>query len=320
MSLPPTPRGAERDDPVRNLPPSELRRARQAGFVETALENFDVVIHSTATATVFNQVFFLNVTPATGCVAGCGAYAVGFVTRPRRGLFLSRFGDRLGRKSVMVATLNLMGSATLTMGLLPACTQVGLLAPRLLVLCRFGQGFGAGAEMAGVVVLLTEFASRGERGSSTSMVWIGAPVGFIAAALIWIAVQQRVLQEALVTYGWRVLFLSSVCVRLAAYLIRRKTKESPVFAEVQQESETEAGSPLREVFLHGRRPLRRVFFINIRSHAHSYIYHAFVGASAHRHGPDRAGADAQDGALGRSLRRPGAFLASWASDRWDASR
>ena len=210
-------------DHLVEVPASELRRAKWAGFVGTMLENFDMVIYSTATAIVFNQIFFPNVSPTVGYVASFGAYAVGFMARPLGGLFFSRYGDRLGRKFVMVATLYLMGTATFAMGLLPTYAQVGLLAPILLVACRFVQGFGAGAEMASGVVLLTEFAPRGKRGATTSLVWAGAGVGFVLGALVWILVQQLP-EEALLSYGWRLVFLSSIGVTIAAYIIRRKCR------------------------------------------------------------------------------------------------
>lgn len=309
------PRQAVTDEPVRQVPSAELRRAKWAGFVGTLLENFDMVIYSTATAIVFNEVFFPNVSPAVGYVASFGAYAVGFAARPLGGLFFSRFGDRLGRKFVMVATLYLMGSATFAIGLLPTYEQVGLFAPILLVLCRFVQGFGAGAEMASAVVLLTEFSPRGKRGATTSLVWVGASVGFIVAALVWIAVQQLP-QDAMLAYGWRLVFLSSIVVTIAAYVIRRRMQESPVFAEVKAERESEAHSPLREVLVNGRRPLAQVFFINVGSHAHSYIYNAFVGAYL-------IGTVQVDPTLipkmvllGGVFAVPGAWLAGRASDRW----
>jgi MFS family permease len=300
---------------VDELAPSDLNRAKWAGFVGTLLENFDMVIYSTATAIVFNHAFFPNVTPATGYVASFGAYAVGFAARPLGGLFFAKFGDRIGRKFVMVATLYLMGTATFAMGLLPTYAQVGLVAPLLLVLCRFVQGFGAGAEMASGVVLLTECAPRGKRGATTSLVWVGASVGFVAAALVWIAVQALLPAEALLTYGWRLVFLSSIVVTVSAYIIRRKITESPVFTEVKQERNTTA-TPVSEVLRHGRKPLWRVFFINIGSHAHSYIYNAFVGSYL-------IGTVQVDPTvipkmllLGGVCAIPGSFLAGKASDRW----
>lgn len=313
LGLPATPTGPGPGAEERHVPKAELARAKWAGLVGTALENFDMVVYSTATATVFNHIFFPNVTPATGYIASFGTYAVGFAARPLGGLVFSRFGDRLGRKFVMVATLYLMGTATFAMGLLPTYAQVGLLAPLLLVLCRFVQGFGAGAEMASGVVLLTEFAPRGKRGAATSMVWVGASVGFIAAGLVWTGVQM--LPGALHAYGWRLVFLSSIVVTVAAYLIRRKMKESPVFVEAKEEHK-QTRSPIRETVVAGRRPLSRVFFMNVGPHAHSYIYNAFVGS--YLIGTVRVDASLVPKMvlLGGIAAIPGALLAGWAADRW----
>ena len=294
---------------------TELNRAKWAGFIGTLLENFDMVIYSLASALVFNSIFFPKVSPAVGYIASFGAYAVGFAARPLGGLFFSRYGDKLGRKFVMVATLYLMGTATFAIGLLPTYEQVGLMAPLLLVLCRTLQGFGAGAEMASAVVLLTEFAPRGKRGATTSLVWVGASVGFVVAALAFMAAQQMPRDEFL-SYGWRLVFISSIIVTFAAYMIRRKMKESPVFAEVKEQRKQEAHSPLRDVFKNGRRPLWRVFFINVGSHAHSYIYNAFIGAylvGTVGIAPDIV---PKMVLLGGVFAIPGAWLAGRASDKW----
>ena len=122
-----------------------------------------MVVYSIGSAVIFNKLFFPNFDPAMGFIASFATYAVGFGARPLGGLFFSRYGDRIGRKFVMVATLMLMGTATFAIGLLPTYGQVGIAAPLLLILCRFVQGFEPGAEMASGVVLLTEFAERGKR-------------------------------------------------------------------------------------------------------------------------------------------------------------
>ncbi len=305
--------------PALDLPgsvsPADLTRAKWAGFVGTLLENFDMVVYSTATAIVFNAIFFPNVSPSVGYIASFGAYSVGFAARPLGGLFFSRFGDRLGRKFVMVCTLYLMGTATFAIGLLPTYAEVGLLAPLLLVLCRILQGFGAGAEMASAVVLLTEFAPRGKRGATTSLVWVGASVGFVLAALVFIGAQQ-LSHDAFLSYGWRLVFLSSIVVTISAYVIRRKMKESPVFLEVKKERELEAHSPLRDVFANGRRPLWRVFFINIGSHAQSYIYNAFIGAYLIGTVKIDPTIIPQMVLLGGIFAIPGAMLAGRATDKW----
>lgn len=264
------------------LPPvnqTNVRRAAWAGLIGTALENFDFTIYGTASAIIFSRLFFPNVSPAVGVIASFGAYAIGFGARPLGGLFFSKFGDHLGRKFVMVATLFLMGSATFAIGLLPTYATAGIWAPILLVMCRFLQGFGAGAEQAGGIVLLTETAARGKRGRYSSLVFVGAAAGAAMGAIVWILVQMMP-KEALDSYGWRLVFFSSIFVTFAAWVIRRRMAESPVFTELKTEGviERQARKPVGDVVKNGRRGLVRVFFMNVGANAHSYIFQVFLGS------------------------------------------
>ncbi|WP_426977069.1 MFS transporter [Pseudarthrobacter sp. O4] len=292
----------------------ELRRAGWAGFIGTVLENYDMVVYGVGTAIIFNTLFFPNVSPAVGFIASFGAYAVGFIARPMGGLFFSRFGDKIGRKFVLVATLALMGTATFAMGLLPTYETAGILAPILLTVLRFIQGFGAGAEMASAVVLLAEFAPRGKRGAMTSLVWAGAAVGSVFGSLAWILVQ-LLPREDLESWGWRLVFLSSAVVTVAAYFIRRHMKESPVFAELKRE-QVQAASPIKEVLQKGRRPLRQVFLINMGTHAHSYIYQAFLGTFLISVVNIDKALIPQMLAIGGLFAIPAALIAGRATDRW----
>ncbi|MDT7656970.1 MAG: hypothetical protein QOF38_1685, partial [Pseudonocardiales bacterium] len=214
--------------------PSAVRRAAWAGLVGTALEQYDFVIYGTASALIFSKLFFPNISAAAGILASFSAYAVGFAARPLGGLFFSKFGDRLGRKWVLVATLLLMGGSTLAIGLLPTYSQVGLLAPVLLVACRFVQGFGSGAEQAGGATLLTETARPGRRGKLASLVMTGAALGTALGAVAWILVQ-LLPEPALLSWGWRLVFLSSLVVTIVALVIRRRLNESPVFQDLKQQ-------------------------------------------------------------------------------------
>lgn len=263
------------------LPPTDeqnLRRAAWAGGIGTALENFDFTIYGTASAIIFGKIFFPNLDPTVAVIASFGTLFVGFGARPLGGLFFSKYGDRLGRKFVMVATLFLMGTATFAVGLLPSYAQVGLWAPVLLLMVRFLQGFGAGAEQASGIVLLTETAPKGKRGRYASLVFVGAAAGAAMAAVVWILVQ-RMSDEALLSYGWRLVFFSSIFVTIAAYIIRRKVKESPVFEELKVEGVIERKkSPVADVMKHGWRHVLRVFFMNVGANAHSYIFQVFAGA------------------------------------------
>lgn len=255
----------------------QARKAAWAGLIGTALEQYDFVIYGTASAIIFNRIFFPDLNPAVGIIASFGAYAVGFAARPLGGLFFSRFGDRLGRKWVLVATLFLMGIATFAIGLLPTYAQVGLWAPILLVACRFLQGFGAGAEQAGGVVLIAETAPKGQRGKYASLVFVGAAAGTALGAVVWILVQLMP-KEALESYGWRLVFFSSIFVTIAAYIIRRTLKESPVFEELKEETSVEQKTPVMDVVKNGRFGLIRVFFMNVGANAHSYIFQVFLGS------------------------------------------
>ena len=214
--------------------PKNLRRAAWAGGIGTALENFDFTIYGTASAIIFGKIFFPNLPGNVAVMMSFATLFVGFGARPLGGLFFSKYGDRLGRKFVMVATLFLMGTATFAVGLLPSYAAVGIWSPIMLVMVRFLQGFGAGAEQASGIVLLTETAPKGQRGKYASLVFVGAAAGAAMAAVVWILVQ-RMSDEALLSYGWRLVFFSSIFVTISAYIIRRKVKESPVFTELKVE-------------------------------------------------------------------------------------
>ncbi|RRO20446.1 MFS transporter [Saccharopolyspora rhizosphaerae] len=265
-------------DTATEAPPDRkaVRRAAWAGLIGTTLEQYDFVIYGTASALIFSKLFFPNISPVAGILASFSAYAVGFAARPLGGLIFSRFGDRLGRKWVLVATLLLMGGSTLAIGLLPTYSQVGLLAPVLLVACRFFQGMGAGAEQAGGATLLTETAGRGKRGTLASLVMTGAALGTALGAVAWI-LAQSLPEDALMSWGWRLVFGSSLLVTIAALIIRRKLNESPVFQELKEQvGETKA--PVAETFRKGRKPLLLAFFLNVGSNAQSYTYQVFMAS------------------------------------------
>ncbi len=257
-----------------------LRTAAWGGLIGTALEQYDFVIYGTATAIVFSKIFFPAVDPAVGVLAGFATYAVGFAARPLGGLFFSRYGDRLGRKFVLVATLFLMGISTFLIGALPDYGQVGLLAPALLVVLRLFQGFGAGAEQAGGVVLLTEIAPRERRGRYASLVFVGASAGTALGAVVWI-LAQLLPPDQLLAWGWRVVFFSSAFVTVAAYVLRRRLRDAPVFEQARREQQHEKQvepSPIRSVFTVGRRPFLRTFALNIGGNTHSYLFQVYIGS------------------------------------------
>ncbi|AZM63486.1 MULTISPECIES: MFS transporter [unclassified Streptomyces] len=212
---------------------SQSRRAGVAALVGTALEWYDFLIYGTAAALVLNKLFFPAESPLVSTLAAFATYAVGFLARPLGGLFLGALGDRLGRKAVLVLTLLVMGSATALIGVLPTYDQIGIAAPVLLILLRLVQGFGAGGEYAGAVVLSVEHADQQRRGAAGA--W--APVGYATATLLAAGVFQLFLlmpDDQFRAWGWRVPFLLSLVVVAVGYLIRRQISETPAFEKAQE--------------------------------------------------------------------------------------
>ena len=218
--------------------PTKARKAGIAALVGTVLEWYDFIIYGTAAAIVLNKIFFPASDPAVGTLAVFATYAVGFLARPLGGLFLGYLGDRRGRKVTLVLTLFLMGSATFLLGCLPSYAEIGLWAPILLVVLRLIQGFGAGGEYAGAVVLSVEHAQKGRRGAAGA--W--APMGFAGATLlanaVFFSVMAAMSEEQFLSWGWRVPFLfGAVCV-LVGYIIRRKIEEPPAYERAVEQAKT----------------------------------------------------------------------------------
>jgi MFS family permease len=208
-------------------------------------------------------------------IASFSAYAIGFLARPLGGLFFSHFGEKLGRKWVLVTTLFLMGGSTFAIGCLPTFETFGIGAPLLLVTCRFLQGFGAGAEQSGGATLLVETAPIGKRGRLSSLVMVGAALGTVAGALAWLGVHQ-LSAEALLSWGWRAVFWSSVLVTIAAFVIRRKLSESPVFVELRKKVDVEHRAPLKVVARYGMKNVIKVILMNWGVSTQSYTYQVFM--------------------------------------------
>ncbi|WP_114860477.1 MFS transporter [Azospirillum brasilense] len=254
---------------------ANVRRAALAGLIGTMLENFDFVIYGTASALIFSKLFFPTISPAAGIIASFGAYAIGFLARPLGGLFFAHYGEKYGRKWVLVTTLFLMGGATFAIGCLPTYETAGIWAPLLLVLCRFLQGFGAGAEQSGGATLLTETAPLGQRGRLSSLIMVGAAFGTALGAIAWIGAQQLP-NEMLMSWGWRAIFWSSILVTIAAFVIRLKLAESPIFIELKKKVDVKNQAPLKVVAKHGKKNVVKVILMNWGVSTQSYIYQVFM--------------------------------------------
>lgn len=191
-----------------------------AGTIGTIIEWYDFLIYGTAAALVFNSQFFPNVDPRIGTLAALGAYAVGFFARPIGGAIFGHFGDRLGRKSMLMLTMIFMGSSTALIGALPTYAQIGLAAPLLLVLLRVVQGIALGGEWGDASLMVLEHAPPHRRGLFGSFVQVGFPIGLVSASAIFSLVAMLP-DEDFKTWGWRIPFILSVVLIAVGLFVRR---------------------------------------------------------------------------------------------------
>lgn len=211
-----------------------MRRVVTASFVGTAIEWYDFFLYGTAAALVFNKLFFPEFDPDTGTMAAFATYAVGFFARPLGGVICGHYGDRIGRKSMLVTTLMMMGLATFAIGLLPTYETAGVWAPILLVLLRFIQGLGVGGEWAGAVLMVVEHAKVEKRGLYASVVQAGVPAGMLLATGV-VSLFSLMPEDSFLSWGWRVPFLLGVLLTGIGFFIRMRVLESPVFEQSKKE-------------------------------------------------------------------------------------
>ncbi|WP_353946991.1 MFS transporter [Streptomyces sp. HUAS MG91] len=224
-----------------------MRRVAVASFIGTAIEFYDFYVYGTAAALVLNDAFFPNLSDLNGTLASFSTYAVAFAARPLGSLVFGHFGDRVGRKSVLVASLLLMGLSTACVGLLPGYATLGVWAPVLLVLLRFLQGVGLGGEWGGAALLAVEHAPRGKRGLFAAFPQLGPSVGFFAATGIFWLLSETLSDDAFTSWGWRVPFLLSFLLVAVGLFVRLKISETPVFQKVMDRQEA-SRAPAFEVF------------------------------------------------------------------------
>ena len=216
-----------------SAPAGSVARVVLASFIGTTVEWYDFFLYGTAAALVFNRLFFPTLDPVAGTMASFGTYAVGFFARPVGGIVFGHFGDRMGRKSMLVTTLMLMGLATFAIGLLPTYEQVGVAAPALLVLLRFVQGFGVGGEWGGAVLMAVEHGHHRRRGLYASWVQAGVPAGLLLATAVF-NLFSLLPDETFMSWGWRVPFLVGIALLGVGLFIRLQVFESPLFAKARQ--------------------------------------------------------------------------------------
>jgi MFS transporter, MHS family, shikimate and dehydroshikimate transport protein len=214
--------------PVVGVERTKLNSIVFASCLGTIIEWYDFLIYATAAALVFNKAFFPTFDPLAGTLAALGSYAVGFLARPLGGALFGHFGDRLGRKSMLVLTLFIMGISTFCIGLLPTYASIGVFAPILLILLRIVQGIGLGGEWGGASLMVLEHAPADKRGFYTSFVQIGFPIGLVLATTVF-ALVSKLPEADFVAYGWRIPFLISIVLLAVGTFVRSRVPETPVF-------------------------------------------------------------------------------------------
>ena len=261
-------------DPGPAAPQGQLVKAVVASTVGTAIEWYDFFLYGVAAALVFPQLFFPTSDPYTGTLLAFSTYFVGFAARPIGAAIFGHYGDRIGRKATLVATLLLMGVATMAIGLAPTYAQVGPFGGILLVILRGVQGIGVGGEWGGSVLLAIEWGGRGRRGLIGSWPQFGVPVGLLLAYGA-IAAMNRLAPDAFLSWGWRVPFLASGALIVVGLWIRLGILETPVFARLAKERKV-ARYPVAEVLKNHGREVALTALIRTGQQSAFYIFTVYV--------------------------------------------
>ena len=207
-----------------------IRKVVISALVGASIEWYDFFLYGTAAALIFPTVFFpAEMPPLVSQLASFSTFAVGFIARPIGAVVFGHFGDRLGRKATLVAALLTMGISTVVIGALPTYDTIGLAAPILLTLCRFGQGLGLGGEWGGAVLLAIENAPPGKRAWYGMFPQLGAPIGFFLSSAVFLALSDRLTDPQFFAFGWRIPFLASAVLVLVGLYVRLTITETPVF-------------------------------------------------------------------------------------------
>ncbi len=223
-----------------------MKKIAFASFVGTAIEFYDFYIYGTAAALVFGPVFFPEFSPAAGTLASLATFGVAFLARPLGGAIFGHYGDRVGRKAMLIFSLLVMGLATFFVGLLPGYATIGVAAPLLLVTLRFLQGIGLGGEWGGAVLMAAEHAPHDKRAFYSGFAQVGPPVGFLLSSGAFLLFAYTLSEEQFASWGWRVPFLFSIVLVAVGLFVRASVAETPVFKEVM-ETRTEAQIPIVDV-------------------------------------------------------------------------
>jgi metabolite-proton symporter len=223
------------------------RQVLFASLVGTAIEFFDFYIYATAAVLVFPFLFFPATDPVAARLASLATFAIAFMARPIGSALFGHFGDRIGRKATLVAALLTMGLSTVAIGLLPTYATIGVAAPLLLALCRFGQGLGLGGEWGGAVLLAVENAPPNRRAWYGMFPQLGAPIGFLCSGAVFLLLSETLTDDQFFNFGWRIPFLASALLVVVGLYVRLTITETPVF-QASREREDRVKVPMLTVF------------------------------------------------------------------------
>ena len=245
-----------------------------ASVIGTVMEWYDFFIYAAAAALVFPALFFPESEPLTGTLLAFGTYALGFFVRPVGGIIFGNLGDKIGRKTILIITLLLMGIATTLIGVLPTFERLGLWAAVLLLVLRILQGLGAGAEFGGAVIMAAEYSPQGKRGLYASLPCTGVAIGLLLSSGVF-ALFSALPEEQFLAWGWRIPFLLSIVVVAVGLYVRLRVMETPVFSHVK-ETNTEVGMPVLEVVRSHPRNLLVAIGARFSENGNAYIIQTFT--------------------------------------------
>ena len=265
------------------MKPVATTRIAFASFIGTAIEFYDFYIYGLAVAMVIGPIFFPNSDPAVQALNAFLTFGIAFLARPFGALLFGHFGDRIGRKTTLVASLLVMGISTMLIGVLPSYEMVGWVAPALLCLLRFGQGIGLGGEWGGAALLAAEYAPKGKRGWFGMFPQLGPPVGFLFAVGSFLLLANTLDDAAFRDWGWRIPFLASAVLVVIGLYVRLKLEETPVFLKAMEVAHASTGSartdvkklPLAQLFAHHAKPLVLGALLMVVCYALFYITTVF---------------------------------------------
>jgi metabolite-proton symporter len=226
--------------------PATLRKVVVASLIGTTIEWYDFFLYGTAAALVFGKLFFPKADPLTGTLLSFATYALGFVARPLGGIVFGHYGDRIGRKRLLMISLVLMGGSSAAIGLLPSVASIGVAAPLLLILLRLVQGFAVGGEWGGAVLMAAEYGDARRRGMWAGWPQVGVPAGNLIAAAILALMAQVLSDQQFLAWGWRVPFLLSLVLVAIGWWVRMSLEETPLFRQLEAQEDAIPKAPLLE--------------------------------------------------------------------------